>query len=44
MIRCMPVLQVANVERSERFYCEKLVKWSYIVGQFGSEVKVYSVV
>ena len=24
MIRCMPVLQVADVERSERFYCEKL--------------------
>ena len=24
MIRCMPVLQVADVERSARFYCEKL--------------------
>ena len=24
MIRCMPVLQVADVERSKRFYCEKL--------------------
>ncbi len=24
MIRCMPVLQVADVERSEGFYCEKL--------------------
>ena len=24
MIRCMPVLQVADVKRSEGFYCEKL--------------------
>lgn len=24
MIRCMPVLQVTDVERSEKFYCEKL--------------------
>ena len=24
MIRCMPVLQVADVKRSENFYCEKL--------------------
>jgi catechol 2,3-dioxygenase-like lactoylglutathione lyase family enzyme len=24
MIRCMPVLQVADVKRSEAFYCEKL--------------------
>ena len=24
MVRCMPVLQVANVESSARFYCEKL--------------------
>ena len=24
MIRCMPVLQVADVSRSETFYCEKL--------------------
>ena len=24
MIRCMPVLQVADVRRSEKFYCEKI--------------------
>lgn len=24
MIRCMPVLQVADVKRSEQFYCERL--------------------
>lgn len=24
MIRCMPVLQVSDVRRSEKFYCEKL--------------------
>lgn len=24
LIRCMPVLQVADVERSEAFYCDKL--------------------